>query len=219
MMRFMVISKAESTGTPLPDGVALGPARTRVTFSAGRPAAIESLPAGTDAVATFTVIDAESKQDAIEWVKRLPRNGDEEIEIREGGCPGGVPSISLSKARRATGDAPRFVVMLKANPQEEAGRIPDEDRLRAMVIKNEASVKSGVMLAGEGLQPSSRGARVKFAGGKATIMDGPFAEAKELVAGFWLIQAKSREEAIEWVKAYPFPFLDAEVEVREALDS
>src|SRR5437867_11432343 len=98
------------------------------------------------------MIDAESKQDASERVKQLPRNGDEEIEVREGGCPGGVPSISLSKAGRANADTTRFVVMLKANPQEEGGRIPEEARLRAMVIKNEASVKTGVMLAGEGLQ-------------------------------------------------------------------
>jgi len=213
----MVIGKAEAAEAGLPNGLVLGPKRTRVTFSAGKPTAIESVPAGKDAVGTFTMIDVESKQDAIEWVKQLPRNGDEEIEVREGGCPGGVPSISLSKAGRANVDATRFVVMLKANPQEEAGRIPEEARLRAMVITNEASVKAGVMLAGEGLQPSSRGTRVKFAGGKATVVDGPFAEAKELVAGFWLIQARSTEEAIEWVKEYPFPFLDAEVEVREAL--
>src|SRR5437867_13069680 len=150
-MRFMVIGKAEAAATPLPDGVVLGPKRTRVTFSAGKPTAIESLPAEKDAVARFTMIDAESKQDAIEWVKQLPRNGDEEIEVREGGCPGGVPSISLSKAGRARGVAAKFVVMLKADQQAEAGRIPEEARLRAMVMRNEASVKSGVMLAGEGL--------------------------------------------------------------------
>ena len=215
----MVLEKAEAANAGLPNGVVLGPKRTRVTFSAGKPTAIESVPAGKDAVATFTMIDVESKQDAIEWVKRLPRrNADEEIEIREGGCPGGVPAVSLSKASRSAGDATRFVVMLKADPHTETGRVAEEPRLRAMVKQNEASVKSGVMLAGEGLQPSSRGARVKFSGGKATVMDGPFAEAKELVAGFWLIQTKSREEALEWVKAYPFPFADAEVEVREALE-
>jgi len=188
-----------------------------VTFTAGEPTAIDNVPSGAQAVGTFTIIDVESKQDAIEWVKRLPRrNGDEEIEIREGGCPGGVPAVSLSSAPQSSGDQ-RFVVMLKADPHTETGRIAEEPRLRAMVKQNEASVKAGVMLAGEGLQPSSRGARVKFSGGKATIIDGPFAEAKELVAGFWLIRAKSKEEALEWVKSYPFPFLDAEVEVREAL--
>jgi hypothetical protein len=215
-MRFMVIGKAEA-GARLPDGVALDPKRTRVAFAEGKPTSIESVPAGKEAVATFTVIDVESKQDAIEWVKRLPRNGDEEIEIREGGCPGGVPSVNLSNASQSVGGATRFVVMLKADPHTETGRVAEESRLRAMVRQNEASVKSGVMLAGEGLQPSSRGARVKFSGGKAAVVDGPFTEAKELVAGFWLIQAKSSEEAIEWVKEYPFPFVDAEVEVREVL--
>lgn len=213
----MVLSKADTTDAPLPDGIALGPKRTRVTFSAGEPTAIESVPSGKDAVGTFTIIDVESKQAAIEWVKRLPRrNGDEEIEIREGGCPGGVPSVSLSKSPRSAGGK-RFVVMLKADPQTETGRIAEEPRLRAMAKQNETSVKAGVMLAGEGLQPSSRGARVRFSGGKATVIDGPFAEAKELVAGFWLIQAKSKEEALDWVKSYPFPFPDAEVELREAL--
>jgi hypothetical protein len=217
-MRFMVLGKADTTETPLPDGIALGPTRTRVTFTAGEPTAIDSVPSGRDAVGTFTIIDVESKQDAIEWVKRLPRrDGDEEIEIREGGCPGGVPAVRLSTSPRSAGDK-RFVVMLKADPHTETGRIAEEPRLRAMVKQNEASVKAGVMLAGEGLQPSSRGARVRFSGGKATVIDGPFAEAKELVAGFWLIQVKSKEDALEWVKSYPFPFADAEVEVREALD-
>jgi hypothetical protein len=217
-MRFMVLGKGDTTGAPLPDGIALGPTRTRVTFTAGEPTAIESVPSGAHAVGTFTIIDVESKQDAIEWVKRLPRrNGDEEIEIREGGCPGGVPAVNLSTAPRSAGDK-RFVVMLKADPHTETGRIAEEPRLRAMVKQNEASVKEGVMLAGEGLQPSSRGARVKFSGGKAKIIDGPFAEAKELVAGFWLIKAQSKDEALEWVKSYPFPFPDAEVEVREAVD-
>jgi hypothetical protein len=216
-MRFMVLGKAETMDVPLPDGIALGSTRTRVTFTAGTPTAIESVPSGQDAVGTFTIIDVESKQDAIEWVKRLPRgNGDEEIEIREGGCPGGVPAVRLSTSPGSAGEK-RFVVMLKADPYTETGRIAEEPRLRAMVKQNEASVKAGVMLAGEGLQPSSRGARVRFSGGKATVIDGPFAEAKELVAGFWLIQAKSKEDALEWVTSYPFPFDDAEVELREAL--
>ena len=211
----MVLRKAEATDAPLPDGIALGPKRTRVIFSAGEPTAIESVPPGEDAVGTFTIIDVESKQDAIEWVKRLRRrNRDEEIEIREGGCPGGVPAVRLSTSPRS-GDDKRFVVILKADPHTETGRIAEEPRLRAMVKQNEASVEAGVMLAGEGLQPSSRGARVKFSGGKATVIDGPFAEAKELVAGFWLIQAKSKEDALEWVKSYPFPFDDANVEVRD----
>ena len=109
----------------------------------------------------------------------------------------------------------RFMVIVKANKDSEAGIMPEEKVFAAMVRHNEASVKAGVMLAGAGLQPSSRGARVKFAAAKPVVVDGPFAEAKELVAGFWLIQVKSKDEALEWVKSYPFPFDDAEIELRE----
>ena len=99
----------------------------------------------------------------------------------------------------------RFMVMVKATKDSEAGVLPDEKLLTEMGKYNEELVKAGVMLAGEGLQPSSKGARVKFSGGKRTVIDGPFAETKELVAGFWLWQVKSKEEAIEWVKRCPNP--------------
>ena len=98
----------------------------------------------------------------------------------------------------------RVMVMVKANKDSEAGVLPDEKMLTEMGKFNEELVKAGVMLAGEGLQPSSKGARVKFDGGKRTVIDGPFAETKELVAGFWLWQVKSKEEAIEWLKRAPF---------------
>ena len=113
----------------------------------------------------------------------------------------------------------RFLVMVKANAESEAGVLPDEKMLTEMGKFNEELVKAGVMLAGEGLQPSSRGARVKFSGGRPAVIDGPFTEAKELVAGFWLIQVKSKDEAIEWVKRYPYPFDDGEVEIREVFDA
>ena len=99
----------------------------------------------------------------------------------------------------------RFMVMIRANEETEAGVMPSEELLAAMGKYNEEMVKAGVLLAGEGLHPSSRGARVKFSGNERTVVDGPFAETKELVAGFWLIQAKSMEEAIEWVKRCPNP--------------
>jgi hypothetical protein len=98
----------------------------------------------------------------------------------------------------------RFMMMIKADKNSEAGIMPGEDLLVAMGKYNEELIKAGVMLAGEGLQPSSKGARVRFAGGKSTVIDGPFAETKELVAGFWIIQVKSKEEAIEWAKRVPF---------------
>jgi len=111
----------------------------------------------------------------------------------------------------------RFMVLVKANKDSEAGVLPDEKILNAMGKFNEELVKAGVMLAGEGLQPSSKGVRVRFSGGKRTVIDGPFAETKELVAGFWLWQVKSKEEAIEWLKRAPFE--DAEVEIRQLFET
>ncbi|HSD71170.1 MAG TPA: YciI family protein [Thermoanaerobaculia bacterium] len=116
----------------------------------------------------------------------------------------------------------RFMVMVKATKSSEAGELPDRKLIEDMGRFNEALVKAGVMLAGEGLQPSSKGARVRFApGGKRTVIDGPFTETKELIAGFWLIQAKSREEAIEWVKRAPNPFPggESELEIRQVFEA
>jgi hypothetical protein len=98
----------------------------------------------------------------------------------------------------------KFMMLIKADQNTEAGKMPDEAVLLAMGKYNEELIKAGVLLAGEGLRPSSKGARVRFAGGKTTVIDGPFAETKELVAGFWMIQVKSKEEAIEWAKRVPF---------------
>src|SRR3954471_3640598 len=114
----------------------------------------------------------------------------------------------------------RFMVLMKANEDSEAGVMPSTDVLNAMGKYNEELVKAGVMLAGEGLHPSSKGARVKFADGKATVTDGPFAEAKELIAGFWLWQGKTKEEAIEWVKRCPNPMEgESEIEIRQVFES
>ena len=115
----------------------------------------------------------------------------------------------------------RFMVLVKANKDSEAGVLPDEKILTAMGKFNEELVKAGVMLAGEGLQPSSKGTRVRFEGNKKTVIDGPFAETKELVAGFWLWQVKSKEEAIEWVKRIPNPMpgTEAEVEIRQVFEA
>src|SRR2546430_906726 len=99
----------------------------------------------------------------------------------------------------------RFMIIVKASKDSEAGVMPDEKLLAAMGKFNEELVKAGVMLAGEGLHPTSKGARVRFSGAKRTVIDGPFAETKELVAGFWIWQVKSKQEAIEWVKRCPNP--------------
>ena len=114
----------------------------------------------------------------------------------------------------------RFLILIKASKDSEAGVLPDEKLLTEMGQFNEELVKAGVMLTGEGLQPSSKGARVKFSGAKRTVIDGPFAETKELIAGFWLWQVKSREEAIEWVKRIPNPTgEESEVEIRQVFEA
>ena len=114
----------------------------------------------------------------------------------------------------------RFMVMVKATEDSEGGMMPTEQMLAEMGAYNEELVKAGVMLAGEGLHPSSNGARVKFSGDKRTVTDGPFAETKELVAGFWLFQVKSKEEAIEWVKRCPNPMPgDSEIEIRQVFEA
>jgi hypothetical protein len=114
----------------------------------------------------------------------------------------------------------RFMVMVRANQDSESGVPPSKELVAAMGKFNEEMVKAGVLLAGEGLQPSSKGARVRFSKGKRTVIDGPFTETKELIAGFWLIQVKSKEEAIEWMKRCPAPFgeSDAEIEIRQVFE-
>jgi hypothetical protein len=114
----------------------------------------------------------------------------------------------------------RFMIIVKADKHSEAGVLPDEKLLTEMGNFNEELVKAGVMLAGEGLQPSSKGARVKFSGSNRTVIDGPFAETKELIAGFWLWQVKSKEEAIEWVKRCPNPMKgESEIEIRQVFEA
>ncbi|HEY7476545.1 MAG TPA: YciI family protein [Vicinamibacterales bacterium] len=110
----------------------------------------------------------------------------------------------------------RFMMIVKANQKSEAGILPTEKELADMAKYNEELVKAGVMLAGEGLQASSKGARVQYSGSKRTVLDGPFTEAKELIAGFWLIQAKSKDEALEWARRVPFE--EGEVEVRQLFE-
>jgi hypothetical protein len=115
----------------------------------------------------------------------------------------------------------RFMILIKATKDSEAGVFPDEKLLADMGAFNEELVKAGIMLDGEGLHPSSKGARVKFSGAKRTVIDGPFAETKELIAGYWMWKVKSKEEAIEWVKRCPNPFpgADSEVEIRQVFEA
>jgi hypothetical protein len=114
----------------------------------------------------------------------------------------------------------RFMVIVKATKDSEAGGLPDRKLLAEMGKFNEELVKAGVMLAGEGLHPSSKGARVRFSGANRTVIDGPFTETKELIAGFWMWQVKSKEEAIAWVKRCPNPFHgESEIEIRQVFEA
>ncbi|MEG3791911.1 YciI family protein [Lysobacter sp. CCNWLW3] len=114
----------------------------------------------------------------------------------------------------------RFMVIVKSNAASEAGEMPSRELLTAMGKYNEDLVKAGVLLAGEGLHPSSRGARVRFNGAQRTVVDGPFPETKELIGGFWLIQVKSKEEAIEWVKRCPNPTgAESQIEIRQVFEA
>ena len=114
----------------------------------------------------------------------------------------------------------RFMLMVKATDDSEAGIMPSEEMLREMGAYNEELVKAGVMLAGEGLHPSSKGARVRFSGTERTVVDGPFTEAKELIAGYWLVQVSSKEEAVEWVKRCPNPMPgESEIEIRQVFEA
>jgi len=128
--------------------------------------------------------------------------------------PGTAPSIPTLAPT-----AMRFMVIVKANADTEAGQLPSTELLAAMGKYNEDLVKAGVMLAGEGLQPSSKGARIRFSGTKRTVIDGPFAETKELIAGFWLWQCRSMDEAIEWAKRCPNPTgAESELEIRQVFE-
>jgi len=115
----------------------------------------------------------------------------------------------------------RFMILVKADKNSEAGVLPDEKLLADMGKYNEELVKAGVLLAADGLQPSSKGARVKFSGDKRIVSDGPFSETKELIAGYWVFQVQSKEEAIEWVKRCPNPFpgTESEIEIRQVFET
>ena len=115
----------------------------------------------------------------------------------------------------------RFMIIVKANADSEAGKMPGEELIAAMATYHEALQKAGVLLDASGLQPSSKGWRIRYAGGKRTVIDGPFAETKELVAGYTLIQVRSRDEAMEWARRFPAPFgetAESEIEVRQMYD-
>jgi hypothetical protein len=196
----------------------------RVRFSGNRTTVIDGPFAETkELLAGFWLWNVESKEEAIEWLKRCPNptGAESVVELREAGCASGLEGVSPQPPRSGT-RAKRFVVLIKSDPSMEAGINPGQERLTAMAQRNAEAVQDGTLLLGEGLQPSSKGARVRFAGRARTLVDGPFTETKELIAGFWLIQVASMDDAIEWVKRYPYPRdrnADYEIEIRPVFEA
>lgn len=174
--------------------------------------------APSEVVAAIALLEVKSKEEAIEWIKRWPQCSSEKdgsIEIRELGCAGGVAGIDASNGPDRMG-AKRFIVMLMSDEKLDSEVMPPLEILAAMTKRNEEGVKQGILVAGEGLQGSAKGVRVKFSGGKPKVMDGPFAEAKEMVAGFWVLQVDTLQDVITWCESYPYPFgEEAVIEVRQ----
>jgi len=191
-----------------------------VQFRDGRASSLVSgpLPNTSELVAGFSTVEAATKDEAVAIIaQRLNEAGDDpvEVEVREAGCPGGMAGVEpIAPDSGLT----RFVIMLKSKGLE-LGFIPGPELLARMSATNDHATAAGLMLAGDGLMPSVKGARVRKAGrGRMSVIDGPFAESKELVAGYWLIQAASIEDAIRWVSAYPYPVRDCcDVEIRPVL--
>ncbi len=210
----------------------------RIKFSKGKPTVTDGpFAEAKEVIAGYWIIQAKSKQEAIEWAKRIPfeagetpanRDGVGEVEVRQIFELEDFP-VSAEESgwrekeaefRAGSTESPavnprlkRFVIFRKADKDTEANAAASEELLAAMGAYNEEGINAGVFLAGEGLHPSSKGARVRYSRGKRTVIDGPFTESKELVAGFTMIQVHSMEEALAWVRRWPALDADGEVEL------
>jgi hypothetical protein len=170
-------------------------------------------------VAGFTIIQAASKQDAVELLigplgewPASDGGGNVTLELRKTGCPGGCAQVPPA----AEGEGRRYVILLRSDAESERDTVPPQEKLDTLDAFNLAQAQAGVLLAGDGLMSSARGARVRFRDGQASVIDGPFAEAKELIAGFWMIRAASMMDAIAWARTLPYPTgPEVEVEIRE----
>jgi hypothetical protein len=170
-------------------------------------------------VGAFLMIDAESREQALEWAQRWPRTDGSaalELELRDAGCPGGLSGISPENENPDQRGSKHYMVILKANALAETGHISDDTTLGRMGARNEEGRRSGILASAQGLQPSNKASRLKLAPGRAVIMDGPFSETKELIAGYWIVQTQSQQEALDWALSYPYPYgKDTDLEVRE----
>lgn len=189
----------------------------RLVLGAGGDARVERGPfPDRELVAGFSVFEAASHEEAVEWIKRWPAQdggGDVTIEIRESGCPDGCAEVRASAAGSTTGR--RYIVLLRSSPALEAELPAAREKLDRLDAHNAAEAARGVLLAADGLRASSRASRVQFKAGKPSVLDGPFTEIKELIAGYWLIRAASLDQAIDWARRNPYPTgPEVEVEIR-----
>ena len=167
-------------------------------------------------IAGLSVFEAASREEVVNWIKQWPTqdgDGNVTVEIREAGCPGGRAEVHPNPDARPEGK--RFAVLLRSSPALEAEEPVAQEKLDRLDAHNAAEAAKGVLLAADGLRSSARASRVQFSGGKATVLDGPFTEIKELVAGYWMIRVASMDDAIEWARRNPYPTgPDVEVEIR-----
>jgi hypothetical protein len=202
-------------------GEGLKPSRegVRVTFGPDRKAVVQDGPFAEtkELVAGISIIEAGSMDEAVDWVKGWPAedaHGDAVVDIRPIGCPGGLGGFG--DPSEADSPQSRYVVMLKANERSETDWNPGPEILGRMVEANRAGNEAGFLIAGHGLSSSRHAKRVGFSKGKPTVFDGPFAEIKEMVAGFWVLRVDSLDDVIAWTETYPFPDgNDARLEIRE----
>ncbi|WP_167759783.1 YciI family protein [Massilia horti] len=155
-------------------------------------------------VAAFALVDVRDRDEALTWAARWPAADGQEVEVREAGCSAGCVGFEVATGAPQDGRQ-RYMVLLKSDHEQELDVHPPPGIIAAMMRHNEEGARAGIVLAGEGLQPSSKGSRLRFAGGRHSLFDGPFTETKELVAGFWLIEAASLDAACDWARNYPYP--------------
>lgn len=223
-MQFMILRRADNHSETAP----LSPAESALLFASLKPSnsAVRlslrngeatvtpgPFPDPAEMIAGFAVIDVPTRQAAIDWLKTWPASEQPiELEVRESGCPGGCAEVV---AAPGTSDGQRFAILLRSSPALEAEEPVAQHRLDTLDAHNAREAAAGVLLAADGLRTSARGARVKVARSQFSVIDGPFTEIKELIAGFWLIRVAGMDEAIAWAKRNPYPSgPDAEVEIR-----
>ena len=193
----------------------------RMQLSPGRATIVDGPFTETkELIAGFSIIDVESMQAAIDLVSRWPRQdggGNVELEIRESGCPGGCAEVAATAVTDPQGK--RFVVLLRSSADLESEVPVPREKLDALDAHNAAEAKAGVLLAADGLRSSAHGAKVKIAAGKLSVVDGPFTEIKEMIAGYWMIRVPSLQDAIEWARRNPYPTgPEVEVEIRQVYE-